>query len=84
MTNPNITDDSVLILVKESFGNPLPAFLCDHYSTIYIIDYRSWYGNIIDFAREVHADDLLFANNINSLWIKCFNIYRLYSGEVSD
>lgn len=67
VTNPNITDDSVLILVKESFGNPLPAFLCDHYSTIYIIDYRSWYGNIIDFAREVHADDLLFANNINAV-----------------
>ena len=59
--------NSVLILVKESFGNPLPAFLCDHYSTIYIIDYRSWYGNIIDFAREVHADDLLFANNINAV-----------------
>ena len=67
VTNPNIKDDSVLILVKESFGNPLPAFLCDHYSTIYIIDYRSWYGNIIDFAREVHADDLLFANNINAV-----------------
>lgn len=67
VTNPNIKDDSVLILVKESFGNPLPAFLCDHYSTIYIIDYRSWYGNIIDFAREVHADDLLFANIINAV-----------------
>lgn len=24
VTNPNIKDDSVLILVKESFGNPLP------------------------------------------------------------
>ena len=24
-------------------------------------------GNIIDFAREVHADDLLFANNINAV-----------------
>lgn len=63
LENHAVSDGSVLILVKESFGNPLPAFLCDHYSTIYIIDYRYWDGNIIDFAREVHADDLLFANS---------------------
>lgn len=64
LENPTVSDGPVLILVKESFGNPLPAFLCDHYSTIYIIDYRYWDGNIIDFAREVHADELLFANSI--------------------
>ena len=64
LENPAVSDGSVLILVKESFGNPLPAFLCDHYSTIYIIDYRYWDGNIIDFAQEVHADDLLFANSV--------------------
>lgn len=50
-----------------SFGNPLPAFLCDHYSTVYLIDYRYWDGNIIDFARGVNAKDLLFANNINAV-----------------
>ena len=64
LENHAVNDGSVLILVKESFGNPLPAFLCDHYSTIYIIDYRYWDGNIIDFAREVHAGDLLFANSV--------------------
>ncbi len=64
LENNGLSDGSVLILVKESFGNPLPAFLCDHYSTIYIIDYRYWDRNIIDFAREVHADDLLFANSV--------------------
>ena len=30
LENPGLSDGSVLILVKESFGNPLPAFLCDH------------------------------------------------------
>lgn len=63
ITNTEVTDGSVLIVVKESFGNPMLAFLCDHYSTVYVIDYRYWDGNIIDFAREVHADDLLFANS---------------------
>lgn len=64
LENAAVSDGSVLILVKESFGNPLPAFLCDHYSMIYIIDYRYWDENIIDFAREVHADDLLFTNSV--------------------
>lgn len=67
IVNPTFEDASTLIIVKESFGNPLPAFLCDHYSTVYLIDYRYWDGNIIDFAREVNADDLLFANNINAV-----------------
>lgn len=63
ITNTEVTDGSVLIVVKESFGNPMLAFLCGHYSTVYVIDYRYWDGNLIDFAKEVYADDLLFANS---------------------
>ena len=62
-TNPSVTDGSVLIIVKESFGNAMMAFLCDHYSTVYEIDYRYWKGNLVSFAKEVGASDLLFANN---------------------
>ena len=62
--NPDVTDGSVLILVKESYGNVLLSYLVDHYSTIYEIDYRYWKGSIVDFARQVGADDLLFANNM--------------------
>lgn len=62
-TNPAVTDGSVLIIVKESFGNAMMAYLCDHYSTVYEIDYRYWKGNVVDFAKEVNATDLLFANN---------------------
>ena len=62
-TNPNVTDGSVLIIIKESFGNALLPFLVDHYSKIYEIDYRYWKGNVVELAKEVHAADLLFANN---------------------
>ncbi len=55
----------VTILHVKMIG--LLAFLCEHYSTVYVIDYRYWDGNIIDFAREVHADDLLFANIFNAV-----------------
>lgn len=66
ISDPEKEDGSVLILVKESFGNPMAAFLCGHYSTVYMIDYRYWDGNIIDFAREAHADDLLFLNSFRA------------------
>lgn len=63
-TNPDVTDGSVLIVVKESFGNALLPFLVDHYSKVYEIDYRYWTGNLVSFSEEVGATDLLFANNI--------------------
>lgn len=66
-TNPDVTDGSVCVVVKESFGNALLPYLVDHYSTIYEIDYRYWNGNLIDFALEKGADDLVFANNLSMI-----------------
>lgn len=65
--NPDVTDGSVLIVVKESFGNALMPYLCDHYSTIYEIDYRYWQGDLVSYAKEVGATDLLFANNMAAI-----------------
>lgn len=63
--NPDVTDGSTLVVVKESFGNALIPFLADHYQTIYELDYRYWNGNVVSFAKEKGADDVLFANNIS-------------------
>ena len=65
--NENITDGSVLIVVKESYGNVLMSYVVDHYSTVYEIDYRYWNGNLINFARQVGATDILFANNMTMI-----------------
>ena len=64
LKNDNVTDGSVCVVVKESYGNALMPYLIDHYSTIYEVDYRYWNGNLIDFAKEVGADDMVFANNV--------------------
>ncbi len=63
-TNPEVTDGSVCIVVKESYGNALLPYLVDHYSTIYEVDYRYWTGDLAAYAQQVGADDLIFANNI--------------------
>ena len=62
--NPEVTDGSVCIVIKESYGNALIPYLVDHYSAIYEIDYRYWTGDLVQYAQEVGADDIIFANNI--------------------
>ncbi len=65
--NPDVTDGSVAVVVKESYGNALLPYLVDHYSTIYEIDYRYWTGSLVDFVREKGASDLIFANNLHMI-----------------
>lgn len=64
-TNPEVTDGRVGVVVKDSFGNPMMSYLVDHYSTLYEIDYRYWDGNLIEFTKQVGADDLVFMNCIS-------------------
>lgn len=63
--NPSITNGSSCIVMKESYGNAFIPFLVDHYSTIYIIDYRYTQVNVLDFAKEKQVDDLICINNIS-------------------
>lgn len=62
--NPGVTDGSVAIVVKESYGNAMLPYFVDHYSVVYEIDYRYWEGDLVAFAKEKGADDIIFANNI--------------------
>ncbi len=66
-TNPDVTDGSVGVVVKESFGNALMPYMVDHYSVLYEIDYRYWEGNIAQFCLDVGATDLTFANNMGMI-----------------
>lgn len=64
--NPNITDGSSIVVVKESFGNAFVPFLVGHYQNVYVIDYRYWKGNLADFTIQNNVDDVLFINNISA------------------
>lgn len=68
--NKDITDGSVCVIVKESYGNAFVPYLVDHYQTIYVIDQRYWSGNVIDFARSKSATDVIFANNLTAIGSK--------------
>jgi hypothetical protein len=42
----------------------MAPFLALHYQEVYVIDYRSFDSNIIDFLRNNNVNDLLFLHNV--------------------
>lgn len=65
ITNKEIKDDSVCVVVKESFGNALVPYMADHYSKIYVVDYRYWSGSLSKLVKENKVQEVFFMNNIS-------------------
>ena len=61
--NPQKTDGSACLLIKESYGNAFAPFLTDHYQYTYIVDYRYFHGNLTELIRSNNVQDILFLNN---------------------
>ena len=53
-----------LIILKDSFGNMLPAFLFYSFEEIHVIDSRYFTKDIIAYVEDNKITDILFANNI--------------------
>lgn len=66
ITNPDITDGSSIVVVKESFGNAFVPFLVDNFSKVYVIDYRYYKGSVSDFAIKNNVKHVLYLNNISA------------------
>ena len=65
--NPQITDGSACVLLKESYGNAFAPFLVDHYQTLYIIDYRYYRGDVGQLIRDNKVKDVILLNNAEAL-----------------
>lgn len=63
--NPQITDGSSCLIVKESYGNAFVPWLVDHYENVYIVDFRYGTENVVDICKEKGVDDLILLNNIS-------------------
>ena len=70
MTNPEITDGSSCLVIKESFGNAMVAYLTQNYQTVYVVDYRYinqvFAGTLRQFVDERGVQDVMFINNISA------------------
>ena len=65
--NPEVEDGSTCVVVKESFGNAMVPYLVDHYSTVYVLDYRYWSGSLKSFVRNNGVQDVIFINNLSAI-----------------
>lgn len=65
--NPNITDGSSCVVIKESYGNAFVPFLVNSYQTVHVVDYRYFTGNLINFVKENNVQDVIYINNANAL-----------------
>lgn len=54
-----------LMIIKDSYGNALPGYLFYSFSDIFVVDFRYFQKNIVDYVRENGITDILFANNIS-------------------
>lgn len=70
MTNPEITDGSSCLVIKESFGNAMVAYLTQNYQYVHVIDYRHisevYSGTLRQFVEEKDIQDVMFINNISA------------------
>lgn len=53
-----------LLVLKDSYGNALPAYLFGSFEEIHVVDCRYFLDNIGTFIKEHAITDLLFANNL--------------------
>lgn len=60
ISNPNVTNGQVCLIVKDSYANALIPFLTDHYQTIHWMDYRDYNGDITAFAKQNGVTDVIF------------------------
>lgn len=63
--SPN-KNGQVLLMLKDSFGNPLIPFLAQHYEKIVVIDPRHLQFDLIDTIEQYGVTEVLFLNTIHS------------------
>lgn len=50
-----------LLVIKDSFGNALAPFLIAGFEEVYVVDFRDFQCNVLDFIEENQITDVTFA-----------------------
>ena len=54
-----------LLILKDSFGNPIPSYLFSSFEQIFVVDFRYFNRSIKKMVRENKVTDILFANALS-------------------
>lgn len=52
-----------LLILKDSYGNAIPAYLFHSFEEIHVVDCRYFTKNIVHYVEKNDITDILFANN---------------------
>ncbi len=70
-----------LLILKDSFGNPVPSYLFFSFDNIYVVDYRYFLDDLETFINSSRITDILFINNVQSaMRDKASKNYRKFIG----
>ena len=73
---PENPQDKSILVFKDSFGNAMIPFLCEHYGNIHVVDPRYAEFTLTEFFADQKFSDILFLNNIQSVnsssWAKLY------------
>ena len=61
--NNDIDDDSAVLVMKTSFGNPFVYYLTQHYHYVYVIDIRYYNYSLTKFIEAQKVDDVILIHN---------------------
>lgn len=65
ITNNDLPDGPNCVIIKDSFGNPFAPYLSQHYSNVYIVDYRKYSAmNLQSFVQIYDIDDVLLVESL--------------------
>lgn len=60
ITNEGLDSDRTLLIVGDSYSNPIERLFAENYKTVYCIDPRYYQETVPSFLQTHHVDDLLF------------------------
>ena len=60
----NVKNGRKLLMIKDSYGNSIAPFLSSSFEEIYVVDYRYFELNIIDFIKQQEITDLMFGTGL--------------------
>lgn len=64
--NSGLSTGKKLLMVKDSYGNAMAAFLTASFDEVHIVDFRHFETNLPAYCAENGITDVLFLNNVMS------------------
>ena len=58
------------MIIKDSYGNALPGYLFGSFEDIYVVDFRYFTKNIVQYVKDNQITDILFANNLQHAYAR--------------